>query len=122
VRPEEVFALLRTYFDKQQSQFPVSIIRERKDKHDTKRIECCLDTIGSSRAIADATVIKTAYEIIREEYGNIEIELNSFGDRESLARFGRELTAYFRKHINDLHPECRQLLKKSAFATILCRA
>ncbi|MDQ3014572.1 MAG: His/Gly/Thr/Pro-type tRNA ligase C-terminal domain-containing protein [bacterium] len=121
---EEIVSVLKNHFAKGMSQLPLTLVRERKlEKKDTsKRFECCLDVVGTSRSIADALTIKTAYEMIREEYGNnVFIEINSIGDKESLARFNRELTNYFRKNITELDPECRQALKKSAFAAIACQ-
>ncbi len=96
--------------------------RERKyEKKDAKRGEYCLDAVGTTRSIADALLIKTAFEIVQAEgFEDVTIEVNSIGDRESLARFSRELTAYFRKHIAELDPECRQLFKKSSFDIITC--
>ncbi len=86
-----------------------------------KKHEYCLDAVGSTRAIADATVIKTAYEIVKSEgHENLEIEINSIGDRDSFTRFNRELSAYFRKHISELDPECRQLMKKSPLLIMSC--
>ncbi|MBX4198454.1 hypothetical protein KW782_03920 [Candidatus Parcubacteria bacterium] len=127
---EEQLTILRTQFSKGQQQLPLSIARERKPvrtgqpggsaKKDGRKCEYCLDIIGTTRSIADAIVIKTAYEMIREEYGNAHVEINSLGDKESLARFQRELTLYFKKHLGDLDPECRQRFKKSAFDAMLC--
>ncbi len=122
IHPEEEIAILRKYFATGQPQVPLMYIRERKyEKKDPKKAEICLEALGTARSIADALLIKTAYEIIRSEgYDNLEIEINSLGDRDSLARFSRELTSYFRKHISELHPECRQLLKKSPYDLFKC--
>jgi histidyl-tRNA synthetase len=118
---DEIISVLKAHFAKGQPHLPLTLVRERKfDKRDPKRFECCLDVIGTSRSIADALTIKTAFEMVREEYGNASIEINSIGDKESLARFNRELTNYFKKHISALDPECRQALKKSAFAALHC--
>lgn len=118
IDPREEISLLRTHFLKGQPQLPLMIIRERKEH---KKTEYCIEAIGTSRSIADVAVIKASFEILRAEgYENIEIEVNSLGDRESFGRFNRELTSYFRKHITDLHPECRQLFKKSALSILTC--
>lgn len=80
-----------------------------------------LEIIGNSGSIAEATLIQTAKMILNEEgYTNIAVEINSIGDKDSLARFTRELTNYYRKHVNDMHAECRQLLKHDAFELLMC--
>jgi len=56
-----------------------------------------------------------------EGYENIRVEINSIGDKDSIARFARDLTIYYRKHINDMHAECRQLLKKDPFELLGCQ-
>jgi histidyl-tRNA synthetase len=83
---------------------------------------CDLEVIGNSKSIAEATLIQTAKMILAEEgYKNIGVEINSIGDKDSIARFGRDLTNYYRKHINDMHAECRQLLKKDPFELLCCQ-
>jgi histidyl-tRNA synthetase len=80
-----------------------------------------LEIIGASKSIAEATLIHTARTILAEEgYKNISVEINSIGDKDSIAKFTRDLTAYYRKNINDMHAECRQLLKKDPFALLSC--
>lgn len=81
-----------------------------------------LEIIGSSRSIAEATLIQTARMILSEEgYKNTEIEINSIGDKDSIARFSRDLGNYYRKNVNDMHAECRQLLKKDPFDLLSCQ-
>ena len=80
-----------------------------------------LEVIGASKSIAEATLIHTARTILAEEgYKNISVEINSIGDRDSIAKFTRDLTTYYRKNINDMHAECRQLLKRDPFALLSC--
>ncbi|MDD5318274.1 MAG: His/Gly/Thr/Pro-type tRNA ligase C-terminal domain-containing protein [Candidatus Pacebacteria bacterium] len=79
-----------------------------------------LDIIGNSRSISDAMLIETCYVIVKECRHNkdVIVELNSIGDKDSIGRFARELTNYFKKHSNDLSTECRSLLKKDVFALL----
>ncbi len=75
-----------------------------------------MDVIGTTKSIAEAILIKTTREILREEgYDQVTVAINSVGDRESMARFCRELANYYRKHINELSPFCRQVFKKDPF-------
>jgi histidyl-tRNA synthetase len=120
-KPEEKVALLRKYFSEGSSLAPVMIATTRADTKQDKPVEYLLDVIGTNRSIADATLIKTAYETIRAEgYCDINLELNSIGDRESFLRYTRELGNFFRKHINEFHVECRQIAKKNLYATLTC--
>lgn len=115
---EERLALVRTFFLKPHSNPPTMTVC----RHNVpRRHEFVLDIIGTQRPIADATVIKTAYEAAKcEGYEDLCVELNSVGDRESLTRYTRELTAYYRKYISDLHPDCRQTFKKNPFQILSC--
>jgi histidyl-tRNA synthetase len=80
-----------------------------------------LEIIGQSGSIAEATLIQTTRAILAEEgYTETAVEINSIGDRDSIARFTRELTAYYRKHINEMTPEARQMLKRDPFELLSC--
>ncbi len=91
-----------------------------RKKTSDKSINCGFEAIGTGKSISEATLIKVALEILKQEgYDKTHLEINSLGDRESLARLTRELTAYYRKHINDLPAPCRQLLKRDVFEVLL---
>jgi histidyl-tRNA synthetase len=75
-----------------------------------------LEILGASGPIAEASLIQTTRAMLSEEgYVETAVEVNSLGDRDSIARFTRELTAYYRKNINEMTPEARQLFKRDAF-------
>ena len=85
-------------------------------------MECYLEIIGTGKSIAEAILIKAAREILREYgYENTAVEINSIGDKDSVARFGRELQLYYRKNVEYLHPGCRQLLKDDIFELLRCQ-
>jgi histidyl-tRNA synthetase len=118
---EEKIAIIRHHFSKGIPPLPLMLFSEitTHGKKDPKVNLYRLDIIGTTRSIADATVLKAAYEISNNgEYNEMLVEINSVGDRDSFNRYSRELGSYFRKHINDLHPDCRQRLKKSPFSVI----
>ncbi len=82
-----------------------------------------LEIMGASGAIAEATLIQTGRVMLAEEgYKNTSIEINSLGDKDSIARFTRELTSYYRKHINEMTPECRQIMKRDVFELLASHA
>ena len=128
---EEKVALLHMYEDKNMLSLtqPVMLYFKEPFKGAPANIRkqshyhryCDLEIIGSSKSIAEATLIQTARVMLRHEgYENIAVEINSIGDKESIARFTRELTSYYRKHINDMHAECRQRLKRDPFELLSC--
>ncbi|MCC2630927.1 MAG: histidyl-tRNA synthetase, histidyl-tRNA synthetase, partial [Candidatus Paceibacter sp.] len=121
IRPEEKASLLRTWFGEGQGQSPVTIATMHDEHRKNKTFEYSLDVIGTNRSIADATLIKTTFEIVRSQgYEEISLELNSIGDRESFARYTRELGNYFRKHMNELCDDCRQAVKKDIYKGLSC--
>ncbi|MEN9613733.1 MAG: hypothetical protein RLZZ347_40 [Candidatus Parcubacteria bacterium] len=92
-------------------------------KKDNKEMECYLEIIGTPKSIAEAIIIETSIAILKEEgYENLHLEINSIGEKDSFARFTKELTAYYRKHINDLPAACRQAMKSSIYSLLSCSA
>lgn len=71
-----------------------------------------LDILGSEKSINDALAIKTAWSIL-EDSGATElmVDVNSIGDKECRAHYVRELTNYYKKHINELGPIDKERLK-----------
>lgn len=73
-----------------------------------------LDVLGNQKSISDAISIETAYAILSDEYKKEELilELNSLGDRDSIARFNREAQNFYRKHWNQVPKDSKALIKK----------
>lgn len=129
VCPEEKIAVLRHYADKNMHTLPQPVMiyykgdpmasgkqRPGKEKH------IGLEIIGTAKSIAEAILIKTAVEILKEEgYTDLYVTVNSVGDRDSITKFTRHLTAYYRKNINDLPAHCRQLMKRDIFELLDCK-
>jgi len=126
---EEKVALLRMYAENNMHNMPQPVMMYFKDpfkknsKSDPKGYHryADLEIIGNSKSIAEATLIHVARVMLRDEgYENISVDVNSIGDKDSIAKFHHDLTGYYRKNINDMHPECRQLFKKDPFALLSC--
>lgn len=126
---EEKIALLRQYTEEEmhtKSQ-PIMLYFKEPFRGSIKKGAsynryCDLEILGHSRSIAEATLIQTAKAMLNEEgYENIGIEINSIGDRESINKFTRDLTSHYKKNMNDMHAECRQLLKKDPFELLSCQ-
>lgn len=127
---EEKIALLRMYTENNMHTLPQPVMFYFKEpfkgsiKKGTPSYSryCDLEIMGGSKSIAEALLIQTSRVILAEEgYNNICVEINSIGDRDSINRFTRDLNNYYRKHVNDMHNECRQLLKKDAFELLSCQ-
>ncbi|MEI8249318.1 MAG: ATP phosphoribosyltransferase regulatory subunit, partial [Candidatus Taylorbacteria bacterium] len=125
---EEKIALIRTYHEEQLHALPQPVMMYFKDafrgsiKKSGYHRYADLEIIGTSGSIAEATLIQTARVMLAEEgYTNTAVEINSIGDRESIARFTRELTSYYRKNINSMSAGCRQLFKHDPFELLASR-
>lgn len=118
---EEKIASIRQYHEQNMHALPQPVMLYFKDPCRNSARKGCLryadlEILGTSGAIAEATLIQTARAMLAEEkFVNTAVEINSIGDRDSMNRFGRELTAFYRKNINQMSPECRQLLKRDPF-------
>jgi histidyl-tRNA synthetase len=132
---EEKVALLRMYTENNMQNMPQPVMFYFKDpfKKQSQVVSTLkkigtsypryadLEIIGASKSIAEATLIHTARAMLADEgFKNISVEINSIGDKDSIAKFTRDLTAYYRKNLNEMHAECRQLLKKDPFALLSC--
>ena len=62
-----------------------------------------MELIGTAKSVSDAMIIYLTAMILKEVgLTNISIDINSIGDKDSRIPYLRELTAYYRKHINHL--------------------
>lgn len=112
----EKIALVRLYTERKMAVLPQPTMIFYKSLQEGKHT-FNLDIIGNPKSIADAIVIETSYIIAKEEYEDMEIavELNTLGDRESLARLERELGAFYRKNWAKVPKDLKPLYKKDIF-------
>lgn len=111
--------LVRTYIDENMIAFPQPVMMYRfgpryqnlKDgSHEVFTFD--FEIIGSTKSIMDALLIRLAVLAIEELGGkHIFVHINSLGDKTCRQHYIKELTNYYRKHINALDKEDRQLLK-----------
>ncbi|MEK7567392.1 MAG: His/Gly/Thr/Pro-type tRNA ligase C-terminal domain-containing protein [Patescibacteria group bacterium] len=123
--------LMKAYLDYNFSSLPQPLMiyhteplrksMERENYGGKDAVLFSLEIIDVSRSIAEALLFKTALTII-EESGFTEpfIEINSLGDRESIARFTKEFHNYYKKHEEEVPPHCRANLKKDIFKVLEC--
>lgn len=72
--------------------------------------------LGPDRALADAVVIRALIAFARDIFHEEPIvRINSMGDKETRARYARELANFFKKRAQVLPEECVTCAKKDAF-------
>lgn len=71
--------------------------------------------IGTDRALADAVVIRAFMALVRDLYHEEPIvRINSMGDKETRARYARELGTFFKKRAAVMPEECLTCAKRDA--------
>ncbi len=74
------------------------------------------EIMGSTRSTSEAVLIKTALSLLSDlGYKDLYVDINSMGDKESIAKFDRELGSYYRKHGSELPAKMRESFKKNPY-------
>lgn len=82
-----------------------------------KRATIQFHALGSDRALADAVVIRALIALVRDLYHEEPVvRINSMGDKETRARYARELGNFFKKRASTLPEECISCAKQDSFA------
>jgi histidyl-tRNA synthetase len=111
--PRDYMSTLKKYIDEEMHKLAQPIMFCHVIDRPENIAELRLEIIGTKKSIAEATVIKTASMILEDlGYKNLLIRLNCLGDKESSNNFLKELTNYYREHMNNLSPTLQQQLKK----------
>ena len=125
---EEKIALLRIYdeYNLSREPQPVMISTTRPFKNDrtktnAKESHHSFDILGTNRSIAEAILIKTALALLSKDgITDVHLEINSIGDKDSAVRFGRELSAFYKRHLSELPAACREKFKADPFSILGC--
>jgi histidyl-tRNA synthetase len=73
--------------------------------------------LGTDRAISDAVVIRASLALARDLFHEEPVvRINSMGDKETRARYARELTNFFKRRATTLPEECVACAKQDAFS------
>ena len=132
MRPEGTAAVMRSYIEHGMQTLPQPVMlyyygpffRHENPQHGRLRElrQFGLEILGTTKSITDAMIIRTL-TIILEEAGikDILVEINSIGDKECRPAYLRELTAYYRKHIESLCPHCKERLKTNPLRLLDCK-
>lgn len=86
----------------------------------TGEIALSLQILGVNKSIAEALLIQTVRSCMRDMgFTEHTVRVNSLGDRDSSARYARELTNYLKKRLDDMPPAARELMKVHACAALM---
>jgi histidyl-tRNA synthetase len=118
---EDRVAILREYIDKKMDRSGQPALVSYEKKSDKKHNLFHLEILGTNKSIADATIIKTSLEILKE-YGleNLVVKINSMGDKDSYNKFLKEFVSYTKKNMEEMTSQCRQNFKKNPLCILNC--
>lgn len=81
-----------------------------------------LEALGTSKNIIDAMIIQITTIILTEVgFKNLCVLVNNIGDKTCRPDYIKELTIYYRKHIDSLCPNCRQRIKNNPLRLLDCK-
>jgi histidyl-tRNA synthetase len=81
-----------------------------------KKITVQFHALGTDRAIADTVVIRALLALSRDLFHEDPVvRINSMGDKETRARYARELGNFFKKRASILSEECLACAKQDVF-------
>ena len=122
LRPEHTASLMRAYIEHGMQSEPQPLMFYHSGpvfRHDNPQkgryrqfTQFDIDVLGNDKSIMDALVIKAIYTML-EEAGAKElvVNINSIGDKESRPFYIKELTNYYKKHIDVLPAIDKERLK-----------
>lgn len=80
-----------------------------------------LEAMAGSKSTTEALLIRTAKAILDElHFKNLNVHINTLGDKESYGRFEKELGNYYKKNSELLSTHCRANLKKDLIKVHTC--
>lgn len=79
-----------------------------------------LQIFNVEKSIAEAILIQAVRSLVHDlGFLNQTVRINSLGDRESLARYIRELTNYLKKRLEEMPQSARELMKENATLALM---
>lgn len=88
-------------------------------KHPSNEHHSTLEIFGSASGICEAIAVRAALAILRE-YGfdKTFVNINTVGDRDSIHRFDREISNYYRKISDHIPEDLKPVFKKNPYEMI----
>lgn len=132
LRPEGTAGAMRAYFENGLPNEPQPALlyyygpffrhdRPQKGRYRELR-QFGLESIGTTKSIADALIIKLTL-LILEESGlqNLELHINTIGDKDCRPAWRRELVNYYKRHLKDVCADCRERFKENPLRLLDCK-
>lgn len=132
VRPEYTAGVMRAYLEHGMQNLPQPVMlysygatfrHDRPQRGRWRQFrQFNLEIIGTDKSIADALIIRTLMTILNE-YGfkDLIIDINSMGDKETRPAFVKELTNYYKKHLDTLCKDCLERIKTNPLRLLDCK-
>ncbi|MEN9338094.1 MAG: histidyl-tRNA synthetase [Candidatus Parcubacteria bacterium] len=132
VRPEYTAAIMRAYLEHGMTNLPQPVMLYsygqtfRHDKPQRGRWrqfrQFNMEILGTEKSIADALIIRTLITIL-EEFGftDLIVDINSMGDKETRPAFIKELTNYYKKHLEHVCKDCHERIKTNPLRLLDCK-
>jgi histidyl-tRNA synthetase len=80
-----------------------------------------LQVSGARESVGEVLILKTVATILGEWGGDVtRVRVNAMGDKDSRARFARELSSYLRRQAHNLPPEWRERAAQDPMAFYIC--
>ena len=90
-------------------------------KQPADELSYSLDIVNSIESVSEAIAIRTAVAILADHgHNKVIVDINSLGDKHSMAQFEKELQNFSKKHGSTMPPEVKQQLKKDPFECLKC--
>ena len=132
MRPEGTAGIMRSYLEHGMQSLPQPVMlysygpyfrHENPQRGRFRQFhQFSLEVLGTEKSIADAIVIRTSMTILNEAgFEKLVIEINSIGDKECRPSYLRELTDYYKKHINLVCANCKDRLKLNPLRLLDCK-
>ncbi len=115
VRPHDLPARIATthFFSTHLYNNPGPALLMYRQESPKKELAYVYELIGSNRTTSEALLIKTMWSTLQDiGYKHLYMCLNSIGDKESIAKYDRELNSYFKKNAHILQAKNKDILKK----------
>lgn len=132
VRPEYTASVMRAYLEHGMQNLPQPVMlysygpvfrHENPQRGRLRQFrQFNLEILGSTKSIADALIIRTLTTIL-EEFGfkDLIVDINSMGDKETRPAFIKELTNYYKKHLDNLCKDCHERIKTNPLRLLDCK-
>jgi len=132
LRPEYTAGIMRAYLEHGMQSLPQPVMLYsygklyRHDKPQRGRYRefhtFDIEILGSEKSINDAVVIKV-FMAIMEEVGlqNLELRINSIGDKDCRPNYRKELINYYKKHLGKVCHDCLERFKTNPLRLLDCK-